>query len=136
MASTGMARVLPVVLVVLTGCGGPRPVPVHGKITRDGVPIPRATLIFSPVGAGSRPASGTADGDGRYAATTDRPGDGLMPGEYRVAVQPAVVPEVGAEGKKARPNVPPRYTDPGTSGLSLTIMPGDSARQFDVALKN
>ena len=60
-----------------------------------------------------------------------------MPGEYRIAIQQAMVPEVGGKGRNLpRRNLAARYADPGTSGLSLTIEPGASPREFDVDLKD
>jgi len=76
------------------GCGGDRPqtVPVRGKITFGGGPCPAAGFIdFQPIepaeGYPSRPGSGEFAEDGSYTVTSYEPGDGLVPGRYRVHIE-------------------------------------------------
>lgn len=80
--------------VTLTGCGreGPERVPVHGRITYGGGAWPKAGVVyFQPLGSHGgqplRPATGMFDAEGSFQATSFTPGDGLVPGKYRVRVE-------------------------------------------------
>ena len=84
--------VIPVVGLV-AGCGGSELplVPVIGKVTFDGGNCPSpGTIEFVPLdmteGHINRPATAQFDVDGRFRATSFKPGDGLMPGRYTVKV--------------------------------------------------
>jgi hypothetical protein len=64
---------------------------VHGKVTFDGQACPGSgRLTFAPIevaaGMPNRMGSGKFDTDGEYAASSFRPGDGLVPGRYNVGV--------------------------------------------------
>jgi len=75
----------------LMGCGeddgiGKR-YPASGTVTYRGQPVPKATVTFTPVDAGSgRPATGTTDQNGYYNTSTASPGDGALPGKYKVTI--------------------------------------------------
>ena len=80
-------------VLVCTGCGadGMSTVPVNGKITFNGGPCPaEGTIAFSPVsveeGLPRRPGTAEFKQDGEFHATSFRPGDGLLPGTYRVLI--------------------------------------------------
>ena len=90
-------RLVPVLLPGLSlfvlGCGpdGPHTVPVRGVVTIDGKPPTAAgTIFFTPLeaaeGSPTRPGIGEFDTTGHYAAQTFEPGDGLLPGRYRLKV--------------------------------------------------
>jgi hypothetical protein len=97
-------------------------------------------LVFTPSQAGQRPATAFAGDDGHFEATTERPGDGLLPGDYQVAIRPVPIPETGAAddpkglAASAR-NLPARYGDPATSGLTISIQAGERSRKWHVDLK-
>lgn len=85
-----------IVLVAAAGCGG-NPlglIPVDGRVTFDGGPPPKpCSLTFVPepsaeTSAAGRSRAGRADADeaGKFRASTFRPGDGLLPGRYKVHV--------------------------------------------------
>jgi hypothetical protein len=81
-------------LVASLGCGGdgPETIPVHGKVTFGGGPPPaEGAVFFAPLsveaGAQRRPGRARFGLDGAYEATSFEPGDGLVPGEYRVTVE-------------------------------------------------
>lgn len=106
---------------------------VAGRITLDGGNWPKpGTLTFVP--AEEQPAEGGAAGpppptrvgfaefdvEGRFVAQTRRPGDGLMPGRYRVGVscwlQP---PDMASPG--SGPAAPEAVRDPKKSSLYADI---------------
>ena len=120
------------VLGPTSGCGGGNPyktVPVSGKVTFDDgslIEAPELTILFKPqvknVDAKTYARDGSATvkvSDGTFScATTYDYGDGLIPGEHKVAVQPM------KDGVPARGIVPDRYLDVETSPIVITVEPG------------
>lgn len=83
-----------VLLILCWGCSKSplEMVPVSGRITMDGGPLPVPGMIwFAPIevpeGLPKRPAAGKFDTDGEFSVRSFRPGDGLIPGKYRVWIQ-------------------------------------------------
>lgn len=75
------------------GCGpeGLPTIPVSGKVTFNNGPCPASgTIAFSPIsveeGLPRRPGTAEFTQDGEFHATSFRPGDGLLPGVYRVMI--------------------------------------------------
>jgi hypothetical protein len=102
---------LALLLVFMLAAGGcsskDKPVIVEGVVTLDGQRLPGATVTFVPDREGRRPASGRTDDDGTFELTTFHPGDGALPGTYKVTVSKAVeeaapeeTQEKGLTGKK------------------------------------
>ncbi|MGL4555710.1 MAG: hypothetical protein ACRC33_31470 [Gemmataceae bacterium] len=96
----GMMAVAALSCVALCGCGdgGPRLVPVSGRVTLDGKALAGKTLKFVPepkvpgLGAGA-----STDADGKYTLLAIRPGattdvKGVPPGEYKVTVNEPMFP--------------------------------------------
>jgi len=86
-----IARFVIVGLIVCAGgCGGPRVVPVSGRITLDDKPLANATVIFEPLSEQKNPGPGShgkTDADGRFALqllTQDR--QGAIVGWHRVSI--------------------------------------------------
>ena len=66
-----------VLCLLAAGCGGPsRPetVPVSGRVTYQGKPVPMGQIMFYP--DQGRPATGAIDADGNYRLTTFTTADG------------------------------------------------------------
>jgi hypothetical protein len=62
--------------------------PVSGKVTYKDQPVPNATIIFEPINPPlpqGRVANGVVE-KGSYRLTTATPGDGALPGEYKVII--------------------------------------------------
>jgi len=104
---------------------GPQLAPVDGVLTLDGQPVAGATLQFIP--KEGRPAVGRTDQNGKYALTTFVDGDGALPGTYRVAI----VLNRQRDGKTEW-IVPRRYSDPKTSGLTVSVAPSGNTFDFDL----
>jgi hypothetical protein len=86
-------------LLMGAGCGGggaPAPVPVKGTVTLDGKPLADATVQFVAQDAGGRDATGTTNAEGAFALSTVKPGDGALPGKYKVVIQPPAPVNGGA----------------------------------------
>lgn len=104
-------------------------VPVSGTVTYRGEPVRAGTVVFHPVDAvGSRPARATIGTDGTFRAATLESAPGLMAGEYKLAVAaPAVgIADVSPAqaATAARSNIPAKYGNPETSGLTVTMEAG------------
>jgi hypothetical protein len=77
-------------LLGVTGCGG-KSYPVHGKVTYpDGTPLTEGLVVFEQQQEGGKAimARGDIQPDGTYRLSTNKPGDGVPPGKYRVMVVP------------------------------------------------
>jgi hypothetical protein len=117
-------------IVPLTGCGGqegPERIQVRGQVTYGGGPWPKpGVLYFVPIEnapGNTHPGLGYFDTSGSFRAQTFGPGDGLVPGTYRVRVECWEV-EPSPDPKHGPPKsyVPANHTLPdleipaGTSG--------------------
>jgi hypothetical protein len=120
------------------GCGalgGSEPAHVTGRVTIRGKPLAKGTITF--VATDARPnASSLIGPDGAYDLKTNTPGDGVLPGEYRV-----VVSDVNpAELLQSIPGAPPRgtarvrgrYENPDTTDLKAVVKPGQNTIPFDL----
>jgi hypothetical protein len=130
-------------LLVIAGCGddtglGTR-YPVTGTVTYKNQPVPSGRINFIPVDPkAQRPANGDIQ-NGRYSLSTATPGDGALPGKYKVTIQSQEVDNTGVldtikkEGgggrqadiaraaSKAKNLIPSKYLLPDTSGLEVTV---------------
>ena len=109
---------LPLMILVLgfVGCsGGPRIVPVSGRVLIDGKPLTTGYVRVIPENA--RAAGGSIDSDGRFILTTDRDGDGCVVGKHAVSIT-AMRPE---SPTRTVPLVPLKYQDASTSKLTVEI---------------
>lgn len=127
-------------LLLCAGCnasGGDAPqlVQVSGMVTRDGKPLPEATVAFHSQTPGQPSAFGRTDGEGRYTLTTSS-SPGASPGAYQVTVslltdlkgQPIVSdPENGMDAQQlllqgqARESIPPAYSDLQSTQLKIEV---------------
>jgi hypothetical protein len=116
--------ILALLLLGLAGCNKPpaKPLPVQGRVTYQGVPLPGGTLVFTPDVArgGSGPvARAEIQPDGTYSLRTeDQPG--AYPGWYRVTVACFQ----GAPGTVPRSLLPTSYLDPELSGVAREVKAG------------
>ncbi|GIX00313.1 MAG: hypothetical protein KatS3mg111_3645 [Pirellulaceae bacterium] len=145
---------------MLVGCGsgGPDPVPVSGKVLYQGKPVADATVTFLST-SGGRSASGKTAADGTFTLTTNKTGDGAVPGDYIVTIS-----KVAAKGASAGPiniengeygedygrmmdavatgdmskflkdELPAKYGDPAQSGLRRTVT-AEGPNEFEFNLE-
>ncbi|RMF39873.1 MAG: hypothetical protein D6753_12765 [Planctomycetota bacterium] len=143
--------------VTLAGCGGSSlpTVPVTGKVLVDGQPMEGVSVVFNPVDASGRAASGVTDAEGKFTLTTEVNGDGALPGSYKVAISKYLVAddnlpeEVNPDDEASmdaiygsldtskeqanKPLIDPMYSDPNGSGLTAEVKKdGENYFEFEV----
>ena len=122
----------------LSGCGSSaeKPYPVSGRVTFQGKPVWAGVIRFSnPQAAVDMTADLRPDGTYEVVRVS---GKGLPAGTYQVAVLPPRRDRpMGLIEKSTKhppvPDIPAKYHQPSTSGLSLTVKP--SVNVFDVDLQ-
>jgi hypothetical protein len=141
-------------LVLAWGCGGDegygRRYPVSGTVIFKGAPVETGQINFAPTTKEGRAANGDIE-NGKYKLTTVNPGDGALPGSYRVSIvskfvdQDVLSKTSRKEGGTARPQdimlagtkyaknmIPAKYQLVDTSGLTATVKEGPNAIDFDL----
>lgn len=101
------------------GCsdGGDGSLPVAGTVKfADGKPVTgdTATMIFQPITTG-KSAAATINPDGSFEAMTEKPGDGMQPGEYKVVLN------VFQNYRDQILGVPEEYADAASTPLTAII---------------
>ncbi len=121
------------------GCGPSNPdqpdtLPVGGKVTYKGKPVPKGTITFQ--SDGGRMATGEIQEDGTYSLTTARPGDGAVAGHHRVSIvanegDPTLMP---SSPGYVRPKnlVPVKYNQPEQSGIEANVTKDSKEIDFDL----
>lgn len=156
-------RLLMLALVALAGCGGssafPKTYPVTGTVKLNGKPVDGAMVVFQ-LESGKENALGTTDKNGEFSLSMFRPGDGAIPGKYKVSIKkedavaaPTNAPPPGTIGAaelaadyappaevktgptKKKSEIPPKYTNDQTSGLIATVTESAANNKFDFDLK-
>ena len=124
--------------LLFAGCGAGL-VPVEGTVLLEDQPLADAQVLFLPK-AGGRPATGKTNAEGQFTLTTNKPDDGVKPGEYQVAVTALKVlyvrPTDGSEfGEQKVWIAPERYSKPNESGLAATISTSSHTPTFELQSK-
>jgi hypothetical protein len=139
------ARVGVLLLLILanSGCaGGPVAAKVSGTVTYRGEPLPAGKVSF--YGPNDQVASALISEDGNYEAAN------VPLGAVKVAVStplppPPEIEKAAKEGKRRfgkgnliqapqrTVSIPPKYSDPGKSALSVTVIEGTHV--FNIELK-
>lgn len=118
----------------IAGCGGGGGVGstgpmgnVMGKVKFKGQPVNGGQVIFQDA-AGGPPIIAFVGNDGMYVMTG--PGGGIKPGTYAVTVTPLPA----APGKTAPDpaNIPAKYRDKGTSGLTYEVKEGTATYDIEM----
>lgn len=119
---------------LIPACRKPEPqlVPVKGKVVYKEIPTPNGEIILHPESKdpGWMPVA-PIQPDGTFEVSTKIPGDGALPGKYKVTV--TWKPEVDDNGEG--PNVlPVIYSSPKASPLSVEVRP-DAPNEFTLEIK-
>jgi hypothetical protein len=112
------------VLLVAAGCGSGR-YPVTGRVTyEDGTPLTEGNVVGYLSGAETGvTVQGSVKGDGTFTWGTDRPGEGVKPGRYRVAVIPRGLGDAEIASGKL-PAVDAKFSNPDKSGIEIEVKDG------------
>lgn len=121
-------------LLAAAGCGKSGPVSVRGVVTLDGQPVANAAVAFIAQDPGGRDAHGSTNEKGEFELSMTRPGDGVLPGKYKVLVHPPGEaggptpfddPDKAAPRPKAAqgPRVPVKYSNPAQTPLTQEVPP-------------
>lgn len=127
-----MATLLPIVLLT-SGCQNSPYVPVQGRVTLDGEPLPRGVVQFVPVGTEGPTAAGVIGADGSYTLRTDDQ-LGAVVGRHRVRIDARAVPKDETDTLPAS-LIPEIYLSETTSGLEVEVVAG-KGNTIDLPLKS
>ncbi len=114
-------------LCLLLGCGskkakGPPVYPVTGVVRVNGQPASQVMVVLhsdTPIAGEPRPFAKT-NADGTFAITTREPGDGALPGKYRISLTWSPTEE--EESTMGRGDkLGGRFADPATSNLFVDV---------------
>jgi hypothetical protein len=117
--------VMAMLVFISLGCGsgGPEIAHVSGRVTMDGKPLAKATVVFIP--EDGRPAGANTDADGRFVLNFDERRRGAIPGKNMVRIMTVRDAEQDETGKTVSPGspetVPARYNT--ATELTFTVEP-------------
>lgn len=128
-------------MLCLIGCSNTMPpnpttVAAKGKATLPtGEPLANVRVVFVPKTPGGKEVEAFADtdGSGQFAVTTYQTGDGIVPGEYKVTVDPLNYRHKGGSpvmNAAMASRVPKKYTD-GSSDVFVKV---EAEKQLDIQL--
>lgn len=134
------ARTLPATLALMAlGCGSgsefPETLPVSGKVTYKGQPVPKGTITFQP--DQGQVATAPIQPDGSYQLSTFAPNDGALPGHHKVMVlandgADNMMPGSSPGYKTPKDLVPKKYSSLATSGLAADVIKDKKEYNFDL----
>ena len=126
---------------------------VHGTVTYKGENLARGQITFVPEAPDGQAASGQIE-DGYYSLSTLTPGDGAVPGKYKVTVvardfDPEKVrsavqkkgmppgaalpqPLIAKANKEAKSMIPTRYNLSTTTDLTADVEARSNAKDFEL----
>ena len=111
-------------LALACGCNSGRQT-VTGKVTyNDGDPVTAGTVIAEATIDGKIVAiQGNIESDGTFRMGGASPGDGALPGSYKVLITPPSLSDF-EKGQGKRPALGGKYGSFESSGLTLDVKPG------------
>lgn len=118
-------------LPLLGGCGKkvvpgrPETAPVTGQVIADGEPLPECRIVFAPQDH-KYAAAGVTDEAGRFSLQTFEPGDGAVPGKFKIMVMKFTVVENPNGSVTETHFLPDAYRNPTSSGLGTIVKKGES----------
>jgi hypothetical protein len=106
------------------GCGGDGPVPIQGRVTLDGEPLPGATVTFMSTADSLRPATGYTDQAGVFHLTSFKKDDGAFRSEYRVLVTKIQSIEPPPDANSGEPDAVIKHYQSLKSQERKSLLPG------------
>lgn len=126
---------LSALIIFITGCGESK-VPVSGSVLYNSQPLPNVNVVM--IRTDGKVASAVTDSSGNFAAlTTDKPGDGALPGEYKVGITPVStvneeISSADAYALPAKSPIPQSYMSAESSGLKVVVESGMSPIKLEL----
>ncbi len=116
-------------LMLIVGCGGagvadPKLVPVQGKVTLDGQPLPNAIVTFIP--DKGPPSGAITDAEGKYEMRFKSGAHGAVVGTHSVTIST----DMDGTGAAGAEKVHARYNK--ETNLMAEVKPGPNTHNFDV----
>ncbi|MBN9522881.1 carboxypeptidase regulatory-like domain-containing protein [bacterium] len=123
--------ILAAVSLLAVGCSGRAT--VTGRVTYpDGSPVESGNVVAEGTVNGKLVlVQGAISPDGSFRLGGDRPGDGVLPGRYKVAVHPVSLGDHELSAGK-QPAVDGKYTRYDSSGFTLEVPPGGTELNLKV----
>lgn len=126
------------VLLCQTGCRhGMRLsglVPARGTLTYNGVPVEKANILFEPVSVSgdARICYAVTRSDGRFEMTSLHPGDGVLPGKYKVVVR-----KIDSTARVETENTAPLFLQaPSQHSAARSLSPKESMARNAASVKH
>ena len=129
----GFGFIAILVLICAVGCGDK--IKFGGKVTfsDDGSPLTAGTVVFA---TDTLEARGSLQADGTYKMSSDKEGDGLPPGKYKVYIRDAYTYErVGTAENATDVSVAlidSKYSSPNSSDLECEVSSSKRTYEFKV----
>jgi len=127
--------------LLAAGCSGhkgPKLVPVSGKVTLDGKPLPGGVVNFFPDKAkgndSQNTATGTIDSSGTYKLTSNAK-EGAALGHYKVTVATEMPPGADMKAGEMPPKLPPinsKYKLIDQTPLSVEVVESPGTGAYDL----
>jgi hypothetical protein len=120
-----------ITLTAAFGCGGGK-YPVRGTVALDdGTPVTKGLIVFERSDGGPPlTARGEIRPNGSFELSTDKPGDGVPAGRYKVLINSMDLSDIPDEQKKLPYDV--KYLKFETSGLECEVKSG--ATEYPIKL--
>ena len=144
-------------LTLVAGCSddgfGRQRYSVHGTVTYKGEKLAKGQIAFVPEAQGGQAASGPIE-NGYYSLSTLTPGDGALPGKYKVIVDAKDVdrervrsaarakglppgaalpqPLIAKANKEAKSKIPTKYNLPTTTDLTADVEARSNTKDFEL----
>jgi hypothetical protein len=119
-------------LPLMAGCGRSSAlVPIAGRVTLDGQPVPDMIVNFTPLGeTAGNGALACTDKEGRFTLLDSRGESGAYVGEYKVSFYPSLGrskqtdPALDVVSVPSKAGLPAIYLDPNQTPLRATVSKG------------
>jgi hypothetical protein len=119
-------------VLLATGCGQSDWGQLSGTVLLNGQPVGPGTITLEPVSADRAGAIASFAADGKYTVMSAGRKEGAPVGEYQVMIHGGDSFGEETVGPKPKSAIPPRYANPNTSDLKVTIEGGENTFDFNL----